>query len=51
MFTRLIDAMMNFFETGLSPVPKEETLEVMALIEAGEKALENRDTWIRIEQA
>ncbi|MEK3888013.1 Gfo/Idh/MocA family oxidoreductase [Bacillus sp. FSL K6-3431] len=48
MFTRLIDSILVFFETGIPPVPKEETLEIIALIDAGKKALENRDTWIRI---
>lgn len=50
IFPRLINAMLDFFETGKSPVPKEETLEIMALIEAGSKALENYDTWINMEK-
>ncbi len=49
IFTRLIQAMLDFFETGTPPVPKEETLEIMALIEAGYKSLENDDTWIAID--
>ena len=36
--------------SGKSPVPKEETLEIMAIIEAGYKALANYDTWIEIEK-
>jgi hypothetical protein len=47
-FPRFIDAMMTFFETGKSPVPSEETLEIMALIEAGYKAIDNYDTWIDV---
>ncbi|PAV28321.1 hypothetical protein CIL05_16935 [Virgibacillus profundi] len=46
MFTRLINSMLDFFETGIPPVPKEETLEIMSLIDAGKKAMKNRDTWI-----
>jgi len=45
-FPRLIHSMLNFFESDQPPVPKEETLEIMALLEAGYKALANRDTWI-----
>lgn len=48
IFPRLIDAMLDFFETGKAPVHKEETLEIMALIEAGCKAMESYDTWINI---
>lgn len=48
MFTRMINAILDFFETSIPPVPKEETLEIMALIDAGEKALENRDKWISV---
>jgi hypothetical protein len=40
---------LDFFETGKPPVSNEETLEIMALIEAGSKALKNYDTWINIE--
>ncbi|MEK3888784.1 hypothetical protein [Bacillus sp. FSL K6-3431] len=49
MFPRLIDVILHFFETGESPVPKDETLEIMALIEAGKKALKKRDVWITID--
>jgi hypothetical protein len=48
IFPRLIDAILDFFETGKPPVSKEETLEIMALIEAGSKALKNYDTWINV---
>lgn len=50
VFALLIEAILTFFETGKPPVPKEETLEIMALIDAGKKALRARDTWITIEQ-
>ena len=50
IFPRLVHAMLDFFETGKSPVPKEETLEIMALIEAGSRAVENGDTWVAVDQ-
>ena len=39
MFPRLISEILDFFETGDIPVPTEETLAIMAIIEAGHKAL------------
>lgn len=50
IFPRLINGMLDFFETGKSPVSREETLEIMALIEAGNKALKNYDTWVNVER-
>jgi hypothetical protein len=50
-FLRQINALLNFFESGKPPVPKEETLEIMALIEAGRKAIANYDTWVTVEKA
>lgn len=50
MFPRQIHAILDFFETGRSPVPKEETLEVMALIDAGSKALSAYDTWVMVDR-
>ena len=49
-FQRLINAMLDFFETGKPAVPKEETLTIMALIEAGSKALVKDDVWIDVEK-
>lgn len=48
IFPQLIHSILDFFETGRPPVPKEETLEIMALIEAGYKALTNDDAWINV---
>ena len=50
IFTRMIHAMLDFFETGQPAAPKEETLAIMALIEAGRKALASYDTWVKVEQ-
>ena len=38
MFPHLIDAMLEFFATGTSLVPEEETVEVAAIREAAIKA-------------
>lgn len=51
IFPRLIHRMLDFFASGKPPVPKEETLEIMALIEAGRKALTCDDTWVPVEKA
>lgn len=48
MFPRLIHEILTFFETGNPPVSPEETLEVMALIAAGRKAINSRDVWIDV---
>ncbi len=47
-FTRFIDAMLEFFETGESVIPIEQTIEVTTLIEAGSVALKTPDTWVNI---
>lgn len=47
-FPRFIDAMLTFFETGISTAPKEQTLEIAALIEAGTAALETPDQWVKV---
>lgn len=44
-FTR---ALLYFFETGISPVPRKDTLQTMALREAGLQALKQPGTWIRV---
>lgn len=50
IFPRLIDSTLDFFESGQAPVPQEETLEIMALIDAGGQALARRDTWVQVEK-
>jgi len=47
-FPRFIEAMLGFFEIGLSPVAKEETLEIAALLEAGCSALKAPDQWTSV---
>ncbi len=48
-FPRFMEAMLRFFETKEAPVPKAQTLEIMALLEAGGKALKVRDTWVKLQ--
>lgn len=48
IFPRQIDSLLDFFESGIPPVPRAETLEIMALIEAGKKALSAYDTWVDV---
>ncbi len=50
MFQRFIDALLRFFNTGVSCIDKSETLEITAIIEAGQKALADLDTWISVQQ-
>lgn len=47
-FPRFIDAMLTFFDTGLSPIPVAQTLEIAALIEAGLEGLKRGDQWISV---
>jgi hypothetical protein len=47
-FSLFIDAMIEFFDTGIVPVPHEQTIDVIAVREAGFKAFENPFTWINI---
>jgi hypothetical protein len=47
-FPRFIEAMLAFFETRQAPVPKKQTLEIMALLEAGGQAIAARDKWVKV---
>lgn len=49
-FPRFMNAMLAFLDTGKSPVPERETLEIAALIEAGHSALKIPDTWTPVPQ-
>lgn len=46
-FNSLVETMLRFFETREVPVPKEQTIEIMALIEAGRRAVEV-DDWVPV---
>ena len=43
-------AILDFFVTGQPPVAEEETLEVLALIDAARKARQTPDVWLSMEQ-
>lgn len=47
-FPRFIGDMLQFFKTGVSPIDPCETLEIAALIEAGQSALLTPDTWVPV---
>ncbi len=47
-FQLFIEAMLKFFDTGVSPVPKAQTLEIAALVQAGQAALSKPDKWIKV---
>jgi hypothetical protein len=48
-FEAFIDAMLDFFSTGKNPIPRAQTLEIVALQEASAQALGHRDHWIEVE--
>ena len=47
-FPRFIDALMEFFATGKPPVTTQETIELMGMLDAGQKALKEPFKWIEI---
>ena len=44
-FPRFIDGLLSFFETGTPSAPAGETLEIIAILEAGNEALANPGCW------
>lgn len=48
-FPNFIDALLEFFTTGVSPVPVEETVEVMKIRDAALAGLSRRHKWIAIQ--
>ena len=47
-FGNFIDNLLQFFETGEVPVPQEQTMQVIAIREAGLKAMETPFTWVNV---
>jgi len=45
-FEAFTDELLAFFTTGNSPIPSEETVEVVALVETGLRARETPDRWV-----
>ena len=44
-FPCFIDALLAFFDSGISSVPVAETLEIVAILDAGSTALTSRNQW------
>lgn len=44
-FPRFIDGLLSFFDTGTPGAPGRETLEIIAILEAGNEALANPGNW------
>lgn len=49
-YHNLMKAILDFFVTGEPPVPREETLEILAIIDAARAARQRPDTWLDIEK-
>ncbi|MDD5599576.1 MAG: Gfo/Idh/MocA family oxidoreductase, partial [Victivallaceae bacterium] len=47
-FPCFIEAMLEFFDTGICLIPESETLEIAALIEAGTAALRQPGVWVKV---
>jgi hypothetical protein len=47
-FDRFIDDVIKFFDTGVVPVPHEQTVQVIAIREAGIKAKKTPFTWVEV---
>ena len=47
-FHMFIEELVEFFDTGAVPVPPEQTIDIMAIIEAGFKAMKAPFTWIEV---
>ncbi len=47
-FSLFFDALIEFFDTGVVPVPHEQTVDVIAVRAAGMKALETPFVWVEV---
>lgn len=47
-FPAFIECMLDFFTSRVSPVPTEETLEIMAILEAARLAQQRPDRWVPV---
>ncbi|MCD7737485.1 MAG: Gfo/Idh/MocA family oxidoreductase [Lachnospiraceae bacterium] len=47
-YHNLAEVILDFFTCGVAPVPKEETLEIVAVIETARQARKMPDTWFQI---
>ena len=44
-FPALLSEILDFFATGQSPIDAAQTIEIAALVEAGIKALDEKNVW------
>lgn len=47
-FPRFIEAMLKFFDTGVTQAPPKQTLEITAILEAGTAALRTPGQWVQV---
>ena len=47
-YVNTMKAILDFFETKISPVSEEETMEVLRLIDAAKEARRRPDTWLEL---
>lgn len=47
-FPNLIDSMLEFFASGVSPIKREETIEIAAIVAAGVEALKTPKQWLKV---
>ncbi|HBC89027.1 MAG TPA: oxidoreductase [Lentisphaeria bacterium] len=47
-FPNLINAMLEFFSSRISPVKREETIEIAAIVASGIEALKTQKQWIKV---
>lgn len=47
-FGLFIEALIGFFDTGVSPVPHEQTVDVIAIREAGLRAMTTPFVWVEV---
>lgn len=47
-YINTMHAMLQFFETGIPPVPAEDTLAILALIEAAKRGRQQPDCWMEL---
>ncbi len=47
-FPNLIEAILKFFDTGVSPIAPAETIEIAAVVAAGVRALKTPGKWVKV---
>ncbi len=48
MFENLLEEILRFAKTGVSPIPREETLETAALLGASVAAMTRPGEWVNV---